>query len=82
MKGNKKIYVFNEKRKSSLPYTIPAKIRIWNKKNIPAAIPHTKKEGLRYKPNKIGIVFLYVENYKTPMKEIKYLTKWRDIPCL
>lgn len=52
-------------------------------KNTPSATQHTHtKEGLRYKPNKIGIVFPYAENYKTQMKEIKYLTKWRDIPCL
>jgi hypothetical protein len=25
---------------------------------------------------------LYVENYTVPMREIKDLNKWRDIPCL
>lgn len=40
-----------------------------------------KSEMLRYINLTKYVQFLYEENYKILMKEIRELNKWRDVPC-
>ena len=63
------LYTHNEKTKRDIKETIPLAIATKIIKYLAINLPKEKKD-------------LYIENYKTLMKEIKDNTnRWRNIPC-
>ena len=63
------LYTSNEKTKIEIKETIPFTITMKRIKYLGINLPKETKD-------------LYIENYKTPMKEIKDDTnRWRNIPC-
>ena len=63
------LYTNNEKTEREIKETIPFIIAMKRGKYLGINLPKESKH-------------LYIENYKTPMKEIKEDTyKWRKIPC-
>ena len=63
------LYTNNEKTESEIKETIPFTIAMKRIKYLGIYLPKETKD-------------LYIENYKTPMKEIKEDTnRWRNKPC-
>ena len=63
------LYTNNEKTKREIKETIPFTIAMKRIKYLGINLPKETKD-------------LYIENYKTVMKEIKENTnRWRNIPC-
>ena len=63
------LYTNNEKTEREIKETIPSTIAIKTIKYLGINLPKETKD-------------LYIENYKTLMKEIKHDTnRWRNIPC-
>ena len=63
------LYTSNEKREREIKGKIPFTIAMKRIKYLKINLPKETKD-------------LYIENYKTLMKEIKYYTnRWRNIPC-
>ena len=68
------LYTNNEKSKREIKETIPFTIETKRIKYLGINLPKETKDKTKS--------FLYAENYKTLMKEIKDDTnRWRDIPC-
>ena len=64
------LYTNNEKTEREIKETIPFTIALKRIKYLGINLPKGTKD-------------LYIENYKTLMKEIKdYTNRWRNIPCL
>ena len=64
------LYANNEKTEREIKGTIPFTVAIKRIKYLEVYLPKERKD-------------LYIENYKTLMKEIKEDTnRWRNIPCL
>ena len=74
-------YKINTQKSLAFPYTNNEKPEREIKKSIPFTITTKRIKYLRINlPKKTK--YLYTENYKIPMKEIKDDTnRWRDIPC-
>ena len=63
------LYTNTEKTEREIKETISFTIEMKRKKYLGTYLPKETKD-------------LYIENYKTPMKEIKEDTnRWRNIPC-
>ena len=62
------LYTNNEKSEREITESIPFTFATKRIKYLGINLPKEKKE-------------LYTENYKTLMKEIKDINRWRDIPC-
>ena len=63
------LYTNNEKLEKEIKETIPFTIAMKRIKYLGIYLPKETKD-------------LYIENYKTPLKEIKEDTNsWRNIPC-
>ena len=74
-------YKINTQKSLAFLYTNNEKVEKEIKEIIPFTIATKKIKYLRiYLPK--GTIDLYIENYKTLMKEIKEDTnRWRNIPC-